>query len=59
MLLGFLVIALIDLVLTWCVYLTRRHQVEDFRTWVLVEGIPVAFVTYIVLAIVWLVFNRM
>lgn len=55
----FLIIAVIVLLLTWCVYLARRHQIEDFRTWVLVEGIPVAFVTTILLLVVWLVLGRM
>lgn len=55
----FLIMAVIVVLLTWCVYLARRQQIEDFRTWVLVEGIPVAFVTTILLLVIWLVLGRM
>jgi uncharacterized BrkB/YihY/UPF0761 family membrane protein len=55
----FLIMAVIVVLLTWCVYLARRHQIEDFRTWVLVEGIPVVFVTTILLLLIWLVLGRM
>ena len=56
--LEFFVIGLVVVALVLLVYQTRKHQVEDFRTWVLVEGIPVAFVTVLVLTVVWLVLNR-
>jgi len=46
-------------VLGGCIYLGRRHQVEDFKTWLLVEGIPVVVVATILLSMVWLVLKRL
>jgi len=57
--LGFFLIGVIVLALTWCIYRARKDQVEDFRTWFLVEGIPVAFVTFLVLCVVWFVISRL
>lgn len=58
MLTDFLIIGVIVVVLAWCVYLGRKHQIEDFRTWVLVEGIPVVFVTFILLTVILLILGR-
>lgn len=53
-----IVVLAIDLLLTWLVYTVRRRQVEDFRTWILVEGIPIFLVTFVVLFVIWMALGQ-
>ena len=53
------ILALGVFALVACVYAVRRHQIEDLRTWLVVEGLPVTLVAVILLTLVWLLLTRL